>query len=234
MERIFKKTTPDATVYKFRIRENGKASEVTIKRIGIEYYQRIQENDLTLIGHLKELMEWLYVRGAEWVETKKGKARSQHFFYGTEAAQQCLNLGWSVFSVEMKTLISYDDEYRLLITTEGKELTTLPKGTYAAAFTEGMKKQTKSQVYQLQQQQAAQKKQDNQQELKTLRKESIQYQEEICKVKAELKTSSHRNVEQSTELEKVRKSYKKIQKVTGASILLGITVTVGAFFLGKN
>lgn len=212
MIQIFKKTTPDATVYKFRIQENGKESDVAIKRIGTEFYQRKQENDMELIGHLKELMDWLYERGAEWVESRKGKDRVHRLFYGTEAAQQCLNLGGSVYAIEMKTIISYDDEYHLLQTTEGQVLSALPKGNYAPAITEGMKKHTKAEVNKTQKEQKKEETKATLEELKKLHLKNLQQQKEICITKDALKKANQQTMDKSAELEIVKKSLDNYKK----------------------
>ena len=228
MNRIFKKTSPDATVYKFRILENGNDSNVTIKRIGIEFYQCKQENDLVLIGHLKELMEWLYERNAMWMEERKGKDRFNHLFYGTEAAQQCLNLGGSVYSIEMKTIISYDDEYRLLLTSEGRILSGLPKGEYAAAFTECMKKQTKAEVLQKEDKEVKSTKE----EVKQLRFKNMQQQTEISMTKAALNKANQENMDKSTELEKVKKSRDNYKSL--GILVLGVASVIGSYLFGKK
>ena len=231
MIRILKKTSPDATVYNFRIYENGEESNVTIKRVGIEFYQRRQENHLVLIGHLKELMEWLYERNAMWKEERKGKDRFNHLFYGTEAAQQCLNLGGSVYSIEMRTIISYDYAYRLLLTSEGRILSDLPKGEYAAAFTECMKKQTKAEVLQKEDKEVKSTKEE---EVKQLRFKNMQQQTEISMTKAALNKAKQQTMDKSSELERVKKSRDNYKKTSLGILVLGVASVIGSYFLGKK
>ena len=198
-----------ATDYHFCIQENGEDREVTIKRIGTFFYRKEEgANSLAPLGDFKDLITWLYERQAVWQSVKEGK-RNPKLFYDTAAAMYHLVTGGSVYSLEMKTTISYDDAYQGLYTADHQQLAMLPSGVFTVAFLEPMKAHTKKEVNAREQMKREPEEISAKDEVQNLRDQNRQLKYDLCQTKDMLKHASKQAEKYREELEANKKAHKE-------------------------
>lgn len=225
-----------ATDYHFCIKENGEDREVTIKRIGTFFYRKEEDVDsLAPLGNFKDLINWLYERQAVWQSAKKGK-RNPKLFYGTAAAMHHLVTGGSVFSLEMKTIISYDDAYQGLYTSEHQRLAMLPAGVYAVAFLEPKKSQTQKEVQEKEKMKCDSEEISMKEQLQDMRNHHRQMYKELYQTKSKLNHATKKADEYRTELDETKQSqeetcvkYCALSALLGAALMGGATVLYNKF-----
>lgn len=218
-----------ATDYHFCIQENGEDREVTIKRIGTFFYiKEVEANSLAPLGDFKNLIAWLYVRQAVWQNVKKGK-RNPNLFYGTAAAMHHLVTGGSVYSLEMKTTINYDDAYQGLYTSDHQQLSMLPSGVFTVAFLEPMKAHTKKEVEDREQMKRESEGTSAKDEAQNLRNQNRKLNDDLYQTKVKLKHASKQADKYRDELEANEQAHKdELVKVGIFSGFIGAAICFAA------
>ena len=235
MEKNFFMPSLAATDYHFCIQEDGEEGEVTIKRIGTFFYRKEEgANSLAPMGDFKDLITWLYERQAVWQSVKKGK-RNPNLFYGTAAAMHHLVTGGSVYSLEMKTTISYDDAYQGLYTSDHQQLAMLPSGVFTVAFLEPMKAHTKKEVEDREQMKRESEETSAKDEAQNLRNQNRKLNDDLCQTRVMLKHASKQADKYRGELEANEQAHKdELVKVGIFSGFIGAAICFAANAFSKK
>lgn len=120
---------------KFFVGEPDKRTVIQIQREGCRFY-RMELDKLLPIGDIFETIQFLYRYNAELAVEKGNKLKPRAFFFNRETAMEALKEGFPVLLSGGNTVISYDNGYTHLTSSDGSVLSDLPAGIYCLAFTQ--------------------------------------------------------------------------------------------------